>query len=78
MPCEAEEFRRRMDVWHRAYPAMEYGGLVFVYMGPPDMQPRFPMYDVIDTRYRNERRGRYSRTRSVERPASALPQTGRR
>ena len=35
MPCETQEFRRRMDVWHPAYPTTEYGGLVFVYMGPP-------------------------------------------
>jgi nitrite reductase/ring-hydroxylating ferredoxin subunit len=33
MPCETEEFRERVDVWHPAYPTMEYGGLVFVYMG---------------------------------------------
>ncbi len=48
MPCESEEFRRRMDVWQPAYPAMEYGGLVFVYMGPPGTEPLFPVYDVID------------------------------
>jgi len=53
MPCETEEFRERMDVWHPAYPTMEYGGLVFVYMGPPGTEPLFPMYDIIDTRYRN-------------------------
>jgi len=44
MPCETEEFRRRMDVWHPAYPTTEYGGLVFVYMGPPGTEPLFPMY----------------------------------
>jgi len=49
MLCEAEEFRKRMDVWHPAYPTMEYGGLVFVYMGPPGSEPLFPMYDIIDT-----------------------------
>jgi phenylpropionate dioxygenase-like ring-hydroxylating dioxygenase large terminal subunit len=53
MPCETEEFRNRMDVWHPAYRTMEYGGLVFVYMGPPGTEPLFPMYDIIDTRYRN-------------------------
>jgi hypothetical protein len=30
------------------------GGLVFVYMGPPGSEPLFPMYDIIDTRYRND------------------------
>jgi phenylpropionate dioxygenase-like ring-hydroxylating dioxygenase large terminal subunit len=54
MPCETEEFRERMNVWHPAYPTMEYGGLVFVYMGPPGTEPLFPMYDIIDTRYRND------------------------
>src|SRR5207248_6178739 len=39
MPCETEEFRKRMEVWHPAYPTLEYGRLVFVYMGPPGTQP---------------------------------------
>jgi phenylpropionate dioxygenase-like ring-hydroxylating dioxygenase large terminal subunit len=54
MPCETEEFRQRLDVWHPAYRAMECGGLVFVYMGPPGTEPLFPMYDIIDTRYRDD------------------------
>ena len=54
MPCETEEFRRRMDVWHPAYQTTEYGGLVFVYMGPPGTEPLFPMYDIIDTRHRDD------------------------
>jgi len=54
MACESEAFRKRMDIWQEAYPAMEYGGLVFVYMGPPGTQPLFPMYDIIDTRYRDD------------------------
>ena len=32
MPCETAEFRKAMDVWQPAYPATEYGGLVFVYI----------------------------------------------
>jgi len=48
MPCETEEFRQRMDVWQPAYPTHEYGGLVFVYMGPPGTEPLFPLYDIID------------------------------
>jgi hypothetical protein len=31
-----------------------YGGLVFVYMGPPSTEPLFPMYDIIDTRHRDD------------------------
>jgi phenylpropionate dioxygenase-like ring-hydroxylating dioxygenase large terminal subunit len=49
MPCETAEFRQRMDVWQPAYPTTEYGGLVFVYMGPPGTEPLFPVYDIIDT-----------------------------
>lgn len=30
---------------HGAYPTHEYNGIVFAYMGPPDKQPPFPMYD---------------------------------
>src|SRR5438445_8372984 len=48
MPCETEEFRTAMDVWQPAYPTHEYGGLVFVYMGPPGTEPLFPVYDIID------------------------------
>jgi len=54
MLCETEEFCRRMDVWHPAYPTMEYGELVFVYMGPPGSEPLFPMYDIIDTAHRDD------------------------
>jgi hypothetical protein len=54
MPCETAEFRQRMDVWQPAYPTHEYGGLVFVYMGPPGTEPLFPLYDIIDTRYRDD------------------------
>jgi phenylpropionate dioxygenase-like ring-hydroxylating dioxygenase large terminal subunit len=54
MPCKTEEFRRRMDVWHPVYPTTKYGGLVFVYMGPPGVEPLFPMYDIIDTRHRDD------------------------
>src|SRR5438093_2909632 len=48
MPCESEETCKALDVWQPAYKAMEYGGLVFVYMGPPGSEPLFPAYDIID------------------------------
>lgn len=55
MPCEPAEFRQKMDVWQPAYRAMEYGGLVFLYMGPPDVEPPLlPMFDIIDTRHRDD------------------------
>ena len=34
-------------LYHGAYPTLEYRGLVFAYMGPPDKKPPFPMYDVF-------------------------------
>lgn len=33
---------------HGAYPTLEYRGLVFAYMGPPDQRPEFPIYDTFD------------------------------
>ena len=54
MACEQPEFTEKMDVWQPAYPTYEYGGLVFLYMGPPDAKPLFPMFDILDTRGRND------------------------
>jgi phenylpropionate dioxygenase-like ring-hydroxylating dioxygenase large terminal subunit len=35
-----------------AYPALEYSGVIFVYMGPPDKKPPFPMLDTyVDPDY---------------------------
>lgn len=30
-----------------AYPVQEYGGLVFAYLGPPELRPDFPIYDTF-------------------------------
>jgi nitrite reductase/ring-hydroxylating ferredoxin subunit len=54
MPCEPEGTCVQRDIWHPAYPAMEYGGLVFLYMGPPGTEPLLPMLDIIDTRHRDD------------------------
>ena len=54
MPCETPKFREKMDVWQPGYPTHEFGGLIFVYMGPPAEMPLFPMYDIYDTRYRGD------------------------
>ena len=35
---------------HGAYPTHEYNGIVFAYMGPPEEQPPFPMYDSFSNR----------------------------
>lgn len=36
------------EIVHGAYPALEYNGLVFAYLGPPDELPAFPVYDSYD------------------------------
>ena len=54
MACETEEFREKLDIWQPGYPTHEFGGLVFIYMGPPAEMPLFPMYDIIDTRHRDD------------------------
>lgn len=54
MPCEQPGFAEKMDVWQPAYPVHEFGGLVFIYMGPADRQPEFPVYDIADTAGRDD------------------------
>jgi nitrite reductase/ring-hydroxylating ferredoxin subunit len=34
--------------FHGAYPTLEYHGLVFAYMGPPDKKPEFPVLDTYN------------------------------
>ncbi|CAM5487906.1 Phenoxybenzoate dioxygenase subunit alpha [Afipia felis] len=38
-----EKLKRRLS--QGAYPAIERDGLVFAYMGPPELKPKFPEYD---------------------------------
>ena len=62
-PGEPPNSRYKDKVAQPAYPALEYGGLVFAYMGPPDKKPEFPLYDnllgddVELVGYRNVSRG---------------------
>jgi len=49
MPCEAAGTCERMNVQQPGYPVREFGGLVFVYMGPPGKEPLLPQLDVLDT-----------------------------
>ena len=62
-PAEPPESKSRENVRQAWYPTHEYGGLVFAYMGPPELQPQFPEYDnlvgddVVLTAYRNISRG---------------------
>lgn len=46
-PGEPEDSTLKDRLYHGAYPTLEYRGLIFAYMGPPDKQPPFPIYDVF-------------------------------
>jgi len=53
MPAERASGTTRNGLYHGAYPTREYSGIVFAYLGPPDRQPPFPMYDsFLRTGYR--------------------------
>jgi nitrite reductase/ring-hydroxylating ferredoxin subunit len=47
-PGEPDDSPIRHTLSHGAYPALEYKGLVFAYMGPPEKKPEFPIYDTMD------------------------------
>ena len=47
-PGEPAGSRLKERVWQGAYPTHEFAGLVFVYLGPPDRRPAFPIYDSYD------------------------------
>ena len=47
-PGEPEDSPIRHTLAHGAYPALEYKGLVFAYMGPPEKKPEFPIYDTFE------------------------------
>jgi nitrite reductase/ring-hydroxylating ferredoxin subunit len=47
-PGEPLDSTLKERLYHGAYPVLEYGGLVFAYMGPPDKQPDFPILDTFD------------------------------
>lgn len=62
-PGEPPDSNFRNKVAQPAYPAREFGGLVFAYMGPPDKEPLFPRFDILERpgtelfAYRNTSRG---------------------
>ncbi|HEY7240054.1 MAG TPA: aromatic ring-hydroxylating dioxygenase subunit alpha [Burkholderiales bacterium] len=62
-PGEPPEGGPRNPVVQPGYPAREHGGLVFAYMGPPEKEPHFPRFDILEQRgwelfgYRNMSRG---------------------
>jgi phenylpropionate dioxygenase-like ring-hydroxylating dioxygenase large terminal subunit len=47
MPNEPEKNRLKDILCQGAYPVQEFGGLVFAYMGPPELKPPFPIFDTM-------------------------------
>jgi phthalate 4,5-dioxygenase len=45
MPSEPAESNFKSKVRAGAYPAAEFGGVVWIYMGPPEKQPELPKYN---------------------------------
>ena len=47
-PGEPPASKLKDSLRHGAYPALDYEGLVFAYLGPPDEKPEFPVYDTYE------------------------------
>src|SRR5271166_6553942 len=47
-PGEPSDGTLKDRLYHGAYPVYEHQGLVFAYMGPPEKQPDFPVFDTFD------------------------------
>lgn len=47
-PGEPPDSTLKDRLCHGAYPTLEYKGLIFAYMGPPEKRPAFPIYDTFD------------------------------
>ena len=47
-PGESADSTLKDRLFHGAYPVHETNGIVFAYMGPPDLKPPFPRYDTFD------------------------------
>jgi nitrite reductase/ring-hydroxylating ferredoxin subunit len=45
MPTEAPDCEFKQKVKARAYPGKEWGGLVWIYMGPKELEPELPMLE---------------------------------
>ena len=62
-PCEPSTSDYKNEIRQPWYPAREYGGLVFAYMGPSDRIPELPRWDILENdgielrAYRNITRG---------------------
>jgi phthalate 4,5-dioxygenase len=49
MPSEPAESNFKTKVRVNAYPGTEHGGLIWIYMGPPEKQPELPRYHFTQT-----------------------------
>ncbi|MCP4327456.1 MAG: aromatic ring-hydroxylating dioxygenase subunit alpha [Alphaproteobacteria bacterium] len=49
VPGQPEMVQERIcrSVTLGAYPVLDYQGLIFAYLGPPDLKPQFPIYDTF-------------------------------
>jgi len=47
-PNEPPSSTLKERLCHPAYPTLEFNGVVFAYMGPPDLRPEFPLYDLFN------------------------------
>jgi len=47
-PGEPPDSTLKKRLYQGAYPLHEYGGIVFAYMGPPELKPDFPILDTFD------------------------------
>jgi phthalate 4,5-dioxygenase oxygenase subunit len=45
LPSEAEETGRRQRIRLKSYPCLERGGVMWTYMGPPELQPEPPEFE---------------------------------
>jgi nitrite reductase/ring-hydroxylating ferredoxin subunit len=48
-PSEPGDSPLYKNVRQGAYPALEYKGIIFAYLGPADTLPEFPIYDTFET-----------------------------
>jgi phthalate 4,5-dioxygenase oxygenase subunit len=53
MPSEPAESNFKNKVRAGAYPGAEHGGIIWIYMGPPEKQPALPQYDWTTREYPN-------------------------
>jgi nitrite reductase/ring-hydroxylating ferredoxin subunit len=47
-PGEPLDSTLKERFYHGAYPTIEHKGLIFAYLGPPDLRPELPLYDSFD------------------------------